>query len=154
MTRPQVAHAISKCNNVIQWFSRESEAFGSSFWRESVYVSSILTFWLFVVLLTQYQGGMGELIAFVIWWGQTPLNIWTCSSSKKYAFGGMFPRTICLSSLLSLLSMTQTPHLLCDFTWKPLNCRLICNNCYSKPSYLHTKPLDDIKGESKNTSRI
>ena len=29
---------------------------------------------------------------------------------KKYAFGGMFPRIICLSSLLSLLIMTQTPH--------------------------------------------
>ena len=47
--------------------------------------------------------------AFVIWWGQAPLNIWTCSSSEKYAFGGIFPSTICLSSLLSLLIMTQTP---------------------------------------------
>ena len=49
-------------------------------------------------------------ITFVIWRGQAPLNIWTCSSSEKYAFGGMFPCTICLSSLLSLLIMTQTPH--------------------------------------------
>ena len=37
-------------------------------------------------------------------------NIWTCSSLEKYAFGGMLPHTICLSSLLSLLIMTQTPH--------------------------------------------
>ena len=34
----------------------------------------------------------------------------TCSSSEKYAFGGMFPCTICLSSLLSLLIVTQMPH--------------------------------------------
>ena len=49
-------------------------------------------------------------IAFVVWRGQAPLNIWTCSSSEKYAFGGMFPRIICLSSLLFLLTMTRTPH--------------------------------------------
>ena len=49
-------------------------------------------------------------IAFPIWQGQAPLNIWRCSSLEKYAFGGMFPCTICLSSLLSLLIMTQTPH--------------------------------------------
>ena len=49
-------------------------------------------------------------IAFVIWREQAPLNIWTCSSSEKYAFGGMFPHTICLSSLLLLLIVTQTPH--------------------------------------------
>ena len=33
-------------------------------------------------------------IAFVIWQGQAPLNIWTCSSSEKYVFGGMLPHTI------------------------------------------------------------
>ena len=66
--------------------------------------------------VTRWNGGtyhgisIALSVAFVIWQGQAPLNIWTCSSSEKYAFGGMFPRTICLSSLLLLLIMTQTPH--------------------------------------------
>ena len=49
-------------------------------------------------------------IAFLIWQGQAPLNIWTCCSLEKYVLGGMFPHTICLSSLLSLFIMTQMPH--------------------------------------------
>ena len=39
--------AVITVEPAVQRFSRESEAFGSSFWRECVYVSSILTFWLF-----------------------------------------------------------------------------------------------------------
>ena len=127
--------AVIKVEPAVQWFSRESEAFGSLFWRESVYVSSILTFWLFChtsdsfyrwwgiaqpmdapTEVTRWDGrtyrgiSIALSIAFVIWRGQAPLNIWTCSSSEKYAFGGMFPHTICLSSLFLLLIMTQTPH--------------------------------------------
>ena len=119
----------------VQRFSREGEAFGSSFWRESVYVSSILTFWLFCrtsdsfyrlwgivqpmdapTEVTRCDGrthrgiSIAQSIAFVIWRRQAPLKIWTCSSSEKYAFRGMFSRTICLSSLLSQLIMTQTSH--------------------------------------------
>ena len=60
--RLQVRHGLQICSETytrkkkiafltdepaVQWFSRESEAFGSSFSKESVYVSSIQTFWLF-----------------------------------------------------------------------------------------------------------
>ena len=54
--------------------------------------------------------GINIALSIAIWRGQAPLNIWTCSSLEKYVFGGMFTRTICLSSLLSLLIMTQMPH--------------------------------------------
>ena len=127
--------AVITVEPAVQRFSRESEAFGSSFWRKSVYVSSILTFWLFCrtsdsfyrlwgiaqpmdapTEVTRWDGrtyrgiSIALSIAFVIWRGQAPLNIWTCSSSENYVFGGMFLRTICLSSLLSLMIMIQTPH--------------------------------------------
>ena len=45
-----VARAVITVEPAVQQFSRETVAFvtfGPSFWRESVYVSSILTFWLF-----------------------------------------------------------------------------------------------------------
>ena len=47
----------------------------------------------------------------------------------------MFPHTICLSSLLSLLIMTQNASLPCAFTWKLLKCRLDCNNCYYNTAF-------------------
>ena len=112
--------AITTVEPAVEPFSCESEAFGSSVWRESVYLWSILTFWLFCYTVldsfyrfwgiaqpmdaptevTRWDGRTyhGISIAFVIWQGQTPLNIWTCSSEN------------CLSSLLSLLIMTQMPH--------------------------------------------
>ena len=119
--------AVITVEPAVQRFSRESDAFGSSFWRESVYVSGILTFWLFYrasgsfywlwgiaqpmdapTEVTRWHGRTYRVIAFVIWRGQAPLNIWTCSSQNMRL--EVFPHAICLSSLLSLLIMTQTPH--------------------------------------------
>ena len=76
-------------------FLRESEAFGSSFWRESVYVSSVLTFWLFCCTsdsfyrwwgiaqpmdapteVTRWDGGTYRGISIA-------LSIWTFSSSEE-----------------------------------------------------------------------
>ena len=103
----------------VQRFSRESEAFGSSFWRESVYVSSILTFWLFCrtsdsfyrlwgiaqpmdapTEVTRWDGRTyrGISIAFVIWRGQAPLNIWT------------FLGKICVWRYVSPYYLLETPH--------------------------------------------
>ena len=98
--------------------------------RERVYVSSILLFFFYISYfcfilpmmkhnaktmdapteVTRWDGGTYRSIsiAFVILRGQAPLNFWTCSSLENYAFGALFPHTICLSSLLSLLIITQT----------------------------------------------
>ena len=149
--------AVITVEPAVQRFSHEREAFGSSFWRESVYVWSILTFWLFCrtsdsfyrlwgiaqpmdapTEVTRwdertYPGiSIAQSIAFVIWRGQSPLNIWTCSSSKKYEFGGMFPCTVCLSSLLSLLIMMAINYasIMCfHMESAELQVQLL-NNCY------------------------
>ena len=98
-------------------------------WIESVYVSSILTFWLLILSMMRHctaygcsnrgnKEGWENLL-----WHKHRSKYCSCYMAragttehlnmlffgKKYAFGGMFPRTICLSSLLSLLIMTQMP---------------------------------------------
>ena len=141
--------AVITVEPAVQRFSRESDAFGSSFWRESVYVSSILTFWLFCrtsdsfywlwgiaqpmdapTEVTRWDGrtyrgiSIALSIAFVIWWGQAPLNIWICSSSEKYA-----RLEVCYLLEFTTFAVDHDPNasLSCTFTWKPLNFRL---NCY------------------------
>ena len=82
---------------------------------------------------TKYRG---ISIALIIWRGQAPLNIWTCSSSEKYVFGGMFPHTICLRSLLSLLIMTQAPHFHA----------LLLGNCWTASSTVITAIASAVLG--------
>ena len=53
----------------------------------------------------------------------------------KYAFGGMFPRTICFEFTTFAVDHDPNASLSCPFTWKPLNCRLNCNKCYSTSLY-------------------
>ena len=126
--------AVIKLSLQFSGFRVKARHLGHRF-EESVYVSSILTFWLFCRTsdsfyrlwgiaqpmdapneVTRWDGrtyrgiSIALSIAFVIWRGPAPLNILTCSSSEKYAFGVWFSRTICLGWILSLLIMTQTPH--------------------------------------------
>ena len=56
------------------------------------------------LLLTQALQKVKLDSIFLQGWGNAFIDFFSV------AFGGMFPRTICLSSLLSLLIMTQTPH--------------------------------------------
>ena len=67
---------------------------------------------------------------FVIWRGQAPLNTWTCSSSEKYAFVGVSPYYF-LEFTTSAADYDPNASLSYAIPWKPLNCRLNCNNCYS-----------------------
>ena len=150
--------AVITVEPAVQQFLGESKAFGSSFWRESVYVSSILTFWAIllyfwlILLIVRYcttygcsnrsnKVGWENLLWHkhrskhhfqinVIWRGQAPLNIWICSSWEKYAFGGMFPPYYLLEFTIFTVDHDPNASLSCTFTWKLLNCGLNCNNCY------------------------
>ena len=144
--------AVITVEPAVQRFSHEREAFGSSFWRESVYVWSILTFWLFCrtsdsfyrlwgiaqpmdapTEVTRwdertYPGiSIAQSIAFVIWRGQSPLNIWTCSSSKNMSLEVCFPVLFAWVHYFRCWSWRPSimPQL-CAFTWKALNCRFNC----------------------------
>ena len=135
--------AVITVEPAVQRFSRESDAFGSSFWRESVYVSGILTFWLFYrasgsfywlwgiaqldapTEVTRWHGRTYRVIAFV--------NMARAGATEhlnmlfpKYAFGGVSP---CYLLEFTTFAVDHDPNasLSCTFTWKPLNFRL---NCY------------------------
>ena len=99
---------------------------------KSVYVSSILTFWLFCrtsdsfyrrcgiaqpmdapTKVTRWGGRLNIIalsIAFVIWWGQAQLNIWTCSSSKKVCIWRycMFSRELLFSCSVHTVHVQAT----------------------------------------------
>ena len=77
-------------------------------------------------------------IAFVIWRGQTPHWIFEHALlQKKYAYVSPY---YWLEITTFAVDHDPNASLSCTFTWKPLNCRLNCNNCYkqrqSNPMYV------------------
>ena len=101
--------------------SRESKAFWPSFWRESVYVSNILMFWLFCCTSDSFYQRWGiaqpmdALTKVTRWEGRTyrgrsitlsiAFLIW-----HHWTFEHALLQKNCLSSLLLLLIITQIPH--------------------------------------------
>ena len=136
-------------------FSHESEAFGSSFWRESVYVSSILAFWLFFRTSDSSYRWWGIAQPMDVptevtrWNGRTYRGIkhrskhrfcYMARAGTNEHWNMLFFGKICIWRYVSpyyLLKFTTVAvdhdpnaSLSCALTWKPLNCRLNSYNCY------------------------
>ena len=62
------------------------------------------------------------------------MHHWTFEHVQN-AFQGIFPRTICFEFTTLAVDHDPNASLSCPFTWKPLNCRLNCNKCYSTSLY-------------------
>ena len=147
--------AVITVEPAVQRLPRESEAFGSSFWRENVYVSSILTFWLFCRTSDLFYRWWGIGTAYgcsnrsnkVGWeklsWHKhrskhrfcymaragTTEHLNMLFFGKIYVWRYVSPHYL-LEFTTSAVDHDPNASLPCDFTWKPLNCRLNCKYCY------------------------
>ena len=147
--------AVITVEPAVQRFSCESEAFGSSFWRESVYVSSILTFlailsyfWLILPIVRHCTAyGCSSRSNKV---GCENLSWHKHCSKHRFCYiaragttehlSMVFFGKICVWRYVSqyylleftIFAVDHDPNasLSCAFKWKQLNCRLNCNNCY------------------------
>ena len=144
----EMSIAVSTVEPAVPQFSRESEAFGSSFWRESVYVSSIptiLSYFWFILLMMRHCTAYGcsnrsnKVGCENLSWHKHSSEHRFCYMARagttehlSMLFFGKMCLEVCFPVLFAWV------HYFCCWSWKPLNCRLNCNNCYFIMCYICT----------------
>ena len=126
-------------------------------WRESVYVSSNLTFWLFcrtsdssLIPIVRHCTAYGssnrsnKVGCENLSWHKHRFCYMARAGTTEHLnmlFFGYVSQYYLLEFTTFAVGHDPNASLSCAFTWKPLNCRLNCNNCYSgRPCFNVTTP--------------